>query len=176
MFDPTVFDNLKVAFENEIYDLDNLDGRIVIADRKDTLELAVMAREFRLRFYLAGQPEVHAEVCLRASLKDLAAELLEQPGAVPGCSLSIYFYTAITDEEQQCGAIQSLLASIWEPAALPQQTLSRAYSQQDTMLSNVVELPFTRQINEEQMNDIPELVEHMLQSLEQLADTVVKKL
>ncbi|MNC74438.1 hypothetical protein D3C75_1257940 [compost metagenome] len=28
MFDPTIYDNLKVAFENYLYDLDNLDENI----------------------------------------------------------------------------------------------------------------------------------------------------
>ena len=44
MFDPTVFDNLKVAVENEFYDLDNLDRIIDITNRRDLLDMAVMSR------------------------------------------------------------------------------------------------------------------------------------
>ena len=168
MFDPTIFDNLKVAFENELYDLDNLDQRIVISSRKDTMELSVMGREFRLAFYLTGQPEVVAEVRLHASLKDLAAEILEEPDADPGCALAIFYYMAIVDELEQCSQVEKILKEIWEPAASPRQTLSRVYGEEGASLSNEIELSFSRPINEEQMGDIPELVSHMLESLEKL--------
>lgn len=52
MFDPTVFDNLKVAMENAVYDLDNLDSRIDITQRIDRLEMSVMSREFGVQFRL----------------------------------------------------------------------------------------------------------------------------
>lgn len=172
LFDPTIFDNLKVAFENELYDLDNLDRRISIIDRKDTMELSVMGREFRLRFHLTDQPQVSAEVCLRASLPDLAAEILQQPDAAPGCSLSIFFYMTIADEKEQCKQIEDTLSDIWEPAASPRQTLSYTYGEEDPAIRNMVELAFKRQINEEQMHDISDLAEHMLQSLERLAGIV----
>ena len=35
MFDPTIFENLKVGIENAVYDLDNLDEIIRVTDRKD---------------------------------------------------------------------------------------------------------------------------------------------
>ncbi|MEI0739291.1 hypothetical protein VQ056_26320 [Paenibacillus sp. JTLBN-2024] len=58
MFDPTIFENLKVALENQLYDLDNIDGLIRIIGRDDRLEMSVMSREFAIRFELAGRPEV----------------------------------------------------------------------------------------------------------------------
>ena len=48
MFHPTVFDNIKIALENQIYDYDNLDGILVVTDRSDLLNLALMSREFSL--------------------------------------------------------------------------------------------------------------------------------
>ncbi|KHF34038.1 hypothetical protein CM49_03708 [Paenibacillus sp. P1XP2] len=77
MFDPTIFENLKVALENQLYDLDNIDGLIRIIGRDDRLEMSVMSREFAIRFELAGRPEVFAEIRLEASLADLSAEILE---------------------------------------------------------------------------------------------------
>ncbi|MFD0714872.1 hypothetical protein [Paenibacillus sp. GCM10027626] len=168
MFDPTVFDNLKVAFENELYDLDNLEQRIVISGRKDTVELSVMEREFRLHFHLAGQPEISAEISMHMSLKDLAAEILEQPGTEPGCALSIFFYMTVMEEQEQCSRIDKVLKEIWEPSVSIRQTLSHLYGHRQAGWSNAVELSFHRQINEEQMGDIPELARHMLESLEML--------
>ena len=174
MFDPTVFDNLKVAFENDLYDLDNLDRRIAISDRKDTIEMSVMEREFRLQFHLVDRPEVSAEVSIHASLKDLAAEILEQPDCEPGCSLTIRFYMMISDEQEQCRRIDAVLREIWEPAAALRQTLSHTYvAENESKLAewrNVMELNFSRHINEEQMGDIPELVQYMLESLEKLVE------
>ena len=173
MFDPTVFDNLKIAFENELYDLDNLNQYILVSDRKDTVELSVMGREFKLKFHLVKQPNISAEVRLHASLNNLAAEILEQEGANPGCSLSIYFYLTVVDEQTACSQIEKILREIWDPAVTLQQTLSYTYGTQTAGWSNVVELNFIRQINEEQMGDISELVQYMLESLEKLdANTI----
>ena len=33
MYDPTIFENLKVAFENHVYDLDNIERKIDIKNR-----------------------------------------------------------------------------------------------------------------------------------------------
>ncbi|PQP87056.1 hypothetical protein CPT76_26000, partial [Paenibacillus sp. AR247] len=78
MFDPSIFDNLKVAVENLVYDLDNLDGVVRVTGRDDRMEMSVMSREFAIRFVRSGNEAVTAEIGLAASLADLAAELLEQ--------------------------------------------------------------------------------------------------
>lgn len=170
MFDPTVFDNLKVAFENELYDWDNLEQRIAISGRKDTVELSVMEREFKLQFHLPDAREIKGEVRLYASLRNLAAEILEQSEIEPSCLLSVYFYMAV--EEEKCQEIDELLREIWEPAVTISQTLSYVYGEQASKKMNTIELDFIRHINEEQMGDIPELVQYMIESLEKLVRVV----
>ena len=78
MFHPTVYENLKVAFENYLYDLDNQEAVITITNREDILDMAVMSRQFTLQFALAGHEEPTAEVRLYSSVADLAAEILEE--------------------------------------------------------------------------------------------------
>ncbi len=176
MFDPTVFDNLKVAFENEVYDLDNIEQAITVSARKDTIELADMSREFKLRFYLNGAPSIQAEICLQASLKELAAEILEQQGVEPGCRLTISFHLNVTDAERQCEEIANKLYTVWQDAAKLRQTLR--YIWEDGMASKPstkAELLFHRKITEEQMDDISELVSYTLHSLERLADIHVNQ-
>ncbi|MFX3635585.1 MAG: hypothetical protein ACE3L7_04940 [Candidatus Pristimantibacillus sp.] len=168
MFDPTIFENLKVAFENEVYDLDNLDQRIHITNRIDTMEMSVLSREFAIQFALVNLREVTAEIRLDASLKDLAAEILELPGETPGCSLRVRFYMAIKDVSIQCKQIEDILQGIWSSELPATQTLSFIYSEENTSYRNVVELKFKRRISEDQMEDIPNLVEHILQSLAEL--------
>lgn len=168
MFDPTVFDNIKVAIENQIYNLDNLSGQIRITDRIDRLEMSVMSREFALKFQLNNQEDVTAEIRLEASLKDLAAEILEMQGETPACTLTMRFNLQIKDVSVQCKRVLEILQRIWNPEEPPTQTLSFVYGQESVVYTNTVELRFNRRINEDQMEDIPELIEHVLQSLVEL--------
>ncbi|XEC93731.1 hypothetical protein AB6A23_20600 [Paenibacillus tarimensis] len=168
MFDPTVFENLKVAFENQLYDLDNIAKKIRITGRIDRLDMAVMSRDFALHFLLADQQEVTAEIKLEASLKDLADEILEMPGVNPACTLQLCFYMTVDDVTMQCKEIENVLNEIWEPAQSPVQTLSFIYGQERSIYNNTIQLAFDRKINENQMEDIPELIKHILRSLDEL--------
>jgi hypothetical protein len=168
LFHPTVFENIKVAFENQIYDLDNLDEEVVVTDRADLLDLALMSREFRLAFRLKDSDKVTAEVVLKSSIKDLGDEILEIAGAVPGCTLLLRFYMDIGNGAEQCEDIYNTLFAIWGPDIQQVQTLSFVYNQEREVYHNTIELVFKRQINEDQMEDIPELLRHMLQSAQEL--------
>ena len=46
MYDPTIYDNLKVAFENHVYDLDNLDHKINITNRVDRMDFSILKKDF----------------------------------------------------------------------------------------------------------------------------------
>ncbi|WP_379132655.1 hypothetical protein [Paenibacillus sp. sgz500958] len=168
LFHPTVFENIKIAFENQIYDLDNLDETVIITGRSDLLDLAVMSREFKLSFQLRDLEQVTAQVVLLSSLKDLGDEILDVPGTNPGCTLLLRFFLGITDEKLQCEVIQELLKAIWGQDTQLEQTLSYIYGVERTLRKNTIELKFKRQITENQMEDIPSLLNHMLQSLEEL--------
>lgn len=172
MFDPTVFENLKVAFENQLYDLDNLDREIDIVNRIDRLELAVMAREFRLRFALAERHDITAEILLSASLKELAAEILEMKDEAPSCRLRIRFYMEMENADDVCPRVGELLQRIWGLASPPTQTISYSYGPEKPIYTNTAEISFSRKINEEQMDDIPELIRYAIQTLQELHGAV----
>ncbi|WP_339222900.1 hypothetical protein [Paenibacillus sp. FSL H8-0332] len=170
LFHPTVFDNIKIALENQIYDYDNLDGILIVTDRSDLLNLALMSREFSLAFKLTGGLNVTSEILLQSTVKDLGDEILETPGSDPGCSLLIRFYMEIEDVNEQCPAIEEILTRIWGPEFQPVQSLSFRYGQTDDTYNNCVELQFKRQITEEQMEDLPNLLKFLLQSAEELEE------
>jgi hypothetical protein len=65
-----------------------------------------------------------------------------------------------------CAAIDSVLRTIWGPDMHPVQSLTFMYGQKQEGYRNSIELQFKRQITEEQMEDIPELLQHILQSAE----------
>lgn len=95
MYDPTIFENLKVAFENQVYDLDNLDRKITITNRIDRMDFSILARDFAVQFTLVNQPDVTAEIVLGASVEDLAGRYwscLERISVVPCyCDLTKVF-------------------------------------------------------------------------------------
>ncbi len=170
MYDPTIFDNLKVAFENQVYDLDNMANEITITNRIDRMDFSVMAREFMIQFTLADQPDVTAEIWLKASLEDLAQEILEEPDKTPGCTLSLFFYKYIQHVTQQCNEIEHALEEIWENDEKLTQTLSFVYGQEAPNYLNKIELTFNNKINENHMSDIEEFLDHVLETLEAIND------
>ncbi|MEK3687176.1 MULTISPECIES: hypothetical protein [Paenibacillus] len=170
LFHPTVFDNIKIAFENQIYDYDNLDGILVVTDRSDLLNLALMSREFSLSFKLTEGNNVTSEIMLQSSVKDLGDEIMETPGSDPGCTLLLRFYMEIDDVNVQCPAAEKILSTIWGPDFQPVQSLSFRYGQEGDTYNNCIELQFKRQITEEQMEDIPNLLKFLLQSAGELEE------
>ncbi|MFC9709164.1 hypothetical protein ACFTRD_13540 [Paenibacillus sp. NPDC056933] len=167
MFDPTIYDNLKVGFENHLYDLDNLDELISITDRKDQLEMAHMSREFTLQFCLRDCPEVTGEIVLSTSLEELATEILEIPGGQAGCRLRLRFGMMIKEPEIQCPAISSVLQQSW-PEQRRVQHIHYIFEEQPATYDVTTEVHFDRSVNEDQMGDIPDLCEHMVNVLNEL--------
>ncbi|MDV2685741.1 hypothetical protein RYX56_15350 [Alkalihalophilus lindianensis] len=170
MYDPTIFENLKVAIENHIYDLDNLDQIIQIHNRVDRLEMAVMAREFALRFSLRERSKLQVEINLVASVKDLAAEILESDDQTIGCELKVKFFLEVEDVDRQCREIEETLTEIWKPELEQsiKQKLEFYYQEQGSSYHNTVIITFPTKINEEQMEQLPEFIDHVLVSLKQL--------
>ncbi|WLV25221.1 hypothetical protein QR721_03035 [Aciduricibacillus chroicocephali] len=165
MFHPTIFENLKVAFENRIYDLDSLDGKIDILNRIDRMDFAIMKRDFALRFALLGEPDVTVEVVLEASLQELADEILENERAHPGSALRLRFRKRVEDSEKTCKKITEALAAIWEDDVEIKQTLSRELDDKKVGELDTILVKFKPKLDEEHIEEIPEFLEHVLESL-----------
>lgn len=164
MFDPTIFDNLKIVLEGAVYDLD-LAGEIMVSNRKDVMDLAAMARTFSIEF----QSELNdsfptAEIKIHAPLKDLAAELLNRETDTAGCQLEIFFYTKVNNIDEDCHNIEEYIKQQWQNRPTISQELSFMYGTKQSW-TNTIALSFGRTINEEQIEDILVIVEHTLKSL-----------
>ncbi len=168
MYDPTIFENLKVAFENLVYDLDTIERKIDITNRVDRMDFAIMERDFAIQFTLANQQEVTAKIVLEASLEDLSAEILDTAEESQGCSLYIRFIKRVGNIVE-CKKIEQALSEIWEPDAELTQTLSFVYDQQPSKYLDTIEVAFNK-INEEHMGDIPDFLHHVLETLKVLND------
>lgn len=194
MFDPIVFENIKVALENQLYDLDNLDERISIIDRKDILNMAVMSREWSLRFVLRnGEQEVSdvsdnelsfvsAELVLQSDVSDISDEILERSISRPACQLLVRFYCIVENPTEDCPVIEQIIDEYWERGTVPTQQLSQYYGQatQEDKINdlvwrpfffyNKIELSLNRRIGEEQMNDFEQLIDCVIQTIETLEE------
>jgi hypothetical protein len=190
MFDPTIYDNVKVVLEGAVYDMD-LNGQILVTQRIDQIDLSSMSRYFAISFQQIDMPDNIAEISLRVHLRDLAAEILEQPHEspsvnkhivsegnerlfTPGCHLLISFITKILDPHQECPLIQSCLANIWQHRPQITQRLSYMFDEQPKGYENQIDLRFGRKIDEAQLDDFPELIQYAIASLAWLNERKAK--
>ena len=93
LFDPTVFENLKVVAEGAFYDLD-LDGELAVIDRHDLVDLAHMSRKFEIiaRLNADKEKDVECTFTLSASMSAFAEEkLIAFTKRNPGCTLKFMF-------------------------------------------------------------------------------------
>lgn len=173
MFDPTIYENIKVVLEGDLYDLD-LKGIIQVTNRQDLVDLSRMSRIFQLEFQLTGEGRTKGEISLRADTYDLAAEILEMDGVQDsssvGCTLHVAFHTFIEDPEE-CGQIEENLLQIWSYRPLITQEVSFMYHSGEAGhddFKDKILLDFHRKINEDNMDDIEEILTHMIRSLKVL--------
>lgn len=164
MFDPTIYDNIKVVLEGAVYDLD-LDGKILITRREDLVDLSSMSRTYAIEFARGIDKPSRAEIHLQVGLSDLAAEILENPTAKPGCTLTILLFTKVREPESECPYLQEQLSEIWENRPQITQVLSYEFGQPTSRYHNQITLSFGRKVDETHIEDFPHLIDYALDSL-----------
>jgi hypothetical protein len=172
MFDPTVFENIKVVLEGAVYDLD-FDGDILVIDRKNNVDLATMSRSYHISYSLRNQYQNQsAEVILEAPLEDLSAEILHAKEEV-GCNLRVNFYLSISNVEEDCNSIEHSINGIWGERPKVTQKVSFTYGDKKTKYSCEVALDFKRKINESQIDDINPILKYSVMTLQRLKEIKV---
>lgn len=170
MYDPTIFDNLKVALENQLYDLDTIDEHIHICGREDLMDFAVMSRTFALQFVLREDETTKAELMLKTELTDLAGEILEDLDSDPRCSLHLRFTKTVMNPTLQCQAIEQAMTTIWEQDIQMIQTLSSTFGSSSSSMQNTIDVIFHPRLNEENMEELPLFLMHVLETVAMLND------
>ncbi|KMJ59679.1 hypothetical protein AB685_02065 [Bacillus sp. LL01] len=162
MFDPTVFDNLKVVIEGDLYDLD-LVGQIQIADRKDRIDLATMSRSFSMKFTL--DDKVFGEISLSSDIENISGELLRL-NEKPGCRVKLVFMKIAHPEADIDAEVlkwRIFLSDIWEEREITIFSTRKHDAEEEVTLS--AEINFTRLIHEENIDDLRDMLTFMIQSL-----------
>ncbi|MCP3738865.1 hypothetical protein [Rossellomorea sp. BNER] len=156
MFDPTAFDNLKVVLEGAVYDLE-LNGDLKIVNRKDLVDLASLSRTYSIYFHSCLHMDVHAKMELSAGLEELSGELLLKKKE-RGASIQISYEGKLTKTHYEY-----LLAS-W--GAREVEWLE-VYSNRKPLVCKAI-VHFDRFITEEMIDELPALVRHLLQTLDEI--------
>lgn len=170
MFDPTIFDNLKVVAEGAVYDLD-LQGEILITNRIDEIDLAKLSRYYAIMFRKAnkGEQSVHGELRIYASVHDLSAEIMEKDDSSLGCFIEVVFVMNIQHPDKSCEAINLALLDVWGSRPSISQTISFDYNPNHSIeWRDTVILKFERKIGEAQVDDLSVIVNYMLESIDRL--------
>ncbi|WP_347549893.1 hypothetical protein ABFG93_20735 [Pseudalkalibacillus hwajinpoensis] len=159
MFDPTIYENVKVVLEGELYDRD-LEGEISIRNRKDLVDLASLSRTYEV--YFEENENVRVMVGLYADLASFSAEQLQLDHIEAGCEIKISFDMSISESEE-CAEIEEEIREIWGSRPTITQILSFQFEREDE-LKNYIVLEFNRRINEDQISDLSELIEYAVQT------------
>jgi hypothetical protein len=176
MFDPTIYENLKVALEGTVYDKD-FSGIILVTSRHDAVDLADMSREYRIGFQLKEnsaetQQQMAAEIVLKAETQDLSGEILEMDAnnaGKPGCTIFVYIYQKVASLDL-CSQIEDLLDELWSFRPRIIQELSFAFSlgKKEERYKNTITLDFGRKIDESNFEDLPDIIGCTISSLERI--------
>ncbi|MFN7252870.1 MAG: hypothetical protein ACK4M9_19175 [Anaerobacillus sp.] len=166
MFDPSVYENLKVVIEGEIYDRD-LEGEIAIIDRQDQVNLATMSRTYSITFQpLKSSHLYHATVKLEAAPGDLYGEILEIDEGF-GCTLLLIINGPINDVTKIPPLIQEKLEILWDKRPTINQQIYFDWTKEiKTTYYSKTTLYFDRKINEEHISDFSEIISLLIDSLE----------
>ncbi|MDP4083524.1 MAG: hypothetical protein Q8934_02805 [Bacillota bacterium] len=169
MFDPTAFENMKVVLEGALYDLD-ITGDIIITDRNDWINTAKLSRKFDIYFQLPENP-VTAKLELDSSLENLAAELL--PGyasdILSGCYINLEFSFSHQQRIVDYKKVEKVLLDIWGENRKVIQSVTFYPLQKEKIMTSVASVKFDRIIYEDQMNDLVDMIDVMITTLEQLS-------
>jgi hypothetical protein len=162
MFDPTIFDNLKVVMEGRLYDLD-AEGSIRITGREDQVDLAAMSRTFRMKLQTPSG-SCQAVITLASSITDFVMERRiarpadQRPGAELGLELMLP-----ADYSEYTEAVHDYLVRLWgeeaevrhelrlhlEPGAGTGGELGRSWPESYRVL-----IRFTHKIDESHIEDL----------------------
>jgi len=165
MFDPTVFDNLKVVLEGAIYDLD-FNNRVEITDRSDIVDLAKMSRSYTLTL---TQGKTDAIVELSTDALNWSGEILAPEQGNYPCHLYVEFLLKIADIDQDCSSIRFRLNQIWRSFKPKiEQNISFIYGNTTPLFDNQIVLSFKDDFGEDFIADIPFLIEKLVSTLSAL--------
>ncbi|KZE82162.1 hypothetical protein [Paenibacillus elgii] len=175
MFDPTIFDNLKVVLEGHLYDLD-AEQMIRVIGREDFIDLASMKRIFSMRIR-RDEGCCQAEISMTSVLSDFAGERfrLIEPGERPGAKLALRLDMPLSHCEH-AAELHRAMADRWAEEARIRHERSAEFvpddgsgrsggGPSDEKGAYRIHIEFIRKIDESHIDDMESLLAHLVDSL-----------
>ncbi|MGE7906793.1 hypothetical protein ACQKNS_20585 [Peribacillus sp. NPDC094092] len=171
MFDPTAFENMKVVLEGAVYDRDFI-GDILVIKRDDIVNLSTMSRSYKIEMELKksiAPVSISGAIELQASLKNLSSELLDAAidDTHTGCTVDIFITFPKKLDEVNEEQLLNDLEKIWGDQRIITVTTSDTVSKKmQHVSSSIYKVSFGRLVKEEQMDDLEDMVEYLIQSIQ----------
>ena len=178
LFDPTAFDNMKVVLEGAVYDRDFV-GDILVVNREDLINLAKLSRHFTIEFELKDprfNKQISGGITLYASLENLSSELLasHKNDTYSGSTVEIFILYSEKVSEEQADRLFKELEDIWgKQRTIECTNIAVKSNANQQSYSSKFTISFDRLVKEEQMDDLVDMIEYLIQSL-QLSETILK--
>ncbi|PJN90173.1 hypothetical protein [Bacillus sp. mrc49] len=171
MFDPTAFENMKVVLEGAVYDRDFV-GDITVISRDDIVNLSTMSRTYKIGLELkqsVAPISISGAIEIHAGIENLSAELLE--GHInethTGCTVDIFISIPAKLDEVIAQELLNQLERIWgDQRIITFKTSKTVRKKEKPDYSTVCKVSFGRLVKEEQMEDLEDMVEYLIQSIQ----------
>ncbi|EIT86634.1 hypothetical protein A374_03649 [Fictibacillus macauensis ZFHKF-1] len=169
MFDPTIYENVKLIVEGLIYEYDYAE-KLHVTNRKDLVDLATLRREFVMEVALHGDTTTtKAELVIATTLEDLAGELLDNRTIGIGCTFHMIFHTTVENITTECANIQEALSFIWKNKASISQTVAYTYGAPSGQYDLKVKVMLKEKLHEEESDAFSALLESFFLTYQQIA-------
>lgn len=167
MFDPTIFDNIKVVLEGLLYEKDS-EEEIFITDRQDLVDLSRMSRTAVFSFKTPDGRTI-ASITLTASTDSLAKEIMGHPPDSLSISIQIAFQVKIQQPDPDCEAIIFIINKAFrQKKPKIKQIIMQEYAAEKKELFSRAVLSFPGGINEQDLVELEPLCESIIYSLDRL--------
>ncbi len=159
MFDPTVFDNLKVVIEGYIYDMD-LENQIAVIDRSDIIELATMSRKYSISYKGIKKKRMTAKLQIEMPHHELSGELL-QTKVKPGCIVKLSLYeTQGTKEYDEL--LYKKMKKSWGEKHTVTLILTKKLTATSCSYHHKYQVEFETLFGEDEMEELLHIVDHSI--------------
>ncbi|MGM9922849.1 MAG: hypothetical protein ACI35R_01205 [Bacillus sp. (in: firmicutes)] len=170
MFHPTAYENFKVIIEGSVYDAD-FTGDIRIVNRSETVDLSILARRYEIQFVLPDFEQVKGSIVVAATLAHQAEELLfgNEEKAAANIEIHFAYRTTALQTNEYVQSLSKRLLDIWGEDRHIDISASEHYRNGEFInASQKVIVSFNRIVTENQADDLYQLVNYVVSSLEEI--------
>ena len=159
MFDPTVFDNLKVVIEGYIYDMD-IDQQISVTDRSDIIDLAKMSRQYSISYQGLKDKRKTAKFLIEMPHHELSGELL-QTIRKPGCKVTLVFLET-QDSKEYDEILYRKLKKIWGENHPVSLFITKELTMTSLYYHHKYKVEFQTMFGEDDLEALLQIVDHSI--------------